>query len=207
MQVLVLTGFEAFAEHERNPSGEIARALHGSVFGDCRVASVVLPVARRAMYTGLAEAIERWRPAIVVATGVSSRQQYSVERRAVNLDDYVIPDVAGDQPRQQAIDPDPGVPQSLQTTVDVDDLVGAMRRATPGVAIEPSNDAGTFCCNHLYYRLLRSSVGGGGRHAFRGVFIHLPTDAEACVLRGAVEHLARQGSTPAAPRADHSSAL
>lgn len=165
--VILLAGFEPFARHARNPSGEIAARLDGSEIGGARVASVVLPVARRSAWTMLGGEIDRLRPRAVVALGLAGRRRaIDVERRSRNLDDFRSPDALGERPRGEAIEPDG--PLFRESRLPVAEIVASI--GGDGLPARASRDAGRFVCNHVYHRLLARAAAG----EIEALFVHLP---------------------------------
>ncbi len=174
---LLLFAFEPFGGDARNPSGEIAAKLDGDVIGRCRIRSIVLPVARRLAFPAVERALAKARPKFVVGLGVAAgRSVVSVERRAVNRDAYGGPDELGERPEGEPIDS--RGPDERLATVAVDELAAAIRGA--GVPAEPSDDAGTFLCNHVYYRVLAATSAS----CLPVVFLHLPALPETVAARG-----------------------
>jgi pyroglutamyl-peptidase len=174
---LLLFAFEPFGGEARNPSGEIAAKLDGDVLGGCRIRSIVLPVARKLAFPAVERVFEESRPQIVVGLGVAAgRSVVSVERRAVNRDAYGGADELGERPEGEPIEPTG--PHERLATVAVDELAAAIRRA--GVPAETSDDAGTFLCNHVYYRVLGATSASG----VPAVFLHLPALPETVAARG-----------------------
>lgn len=185
MHTILLTGFEPFDGAARNPAGDVARALDGAhplagaAASACRVRAAVLPVARDAAAERLRELLAEVRPAAVVALGMAQgRSVIEVEQVAVNLDDYRIPDAAGLRPQGEPIEP--GGPDGLFATLPVRELVAAIRGV--GVPARISRSAGTYICNHVFYRLLRWSAGPSP--AARAVFIHVPALPETVATAG-----------------------
>lgn len=202
--VLLLTGFEPFGGDVFNPSGEIARALHGMEFPcGMKVRSLVLPVSGPGSWARLSGAIRRHRPRWVVATGVSGRAEISLETRAWNEADFRIPDNAGWQPR--------GVPVVRRGPAHFEVRWpggagaglgsaggfgrvggvgggglegeggggGAVDEAGFGVLpVRSSTDPGRFVCNFLYYRLLHLTRNPEHPAHGRSVFVHLPATGE-----------------------------
>jgi pyroglutamyl-peptidase len=169
--VILLAGFEPFARHARNPSGEIAARLDGATIGGARIASIVLPVARRSAWSTLVAEIDRRRPRAVVALGLAGRRRsIDVERRSRNRDDFRSADALGERPRGEAIEP--GGPPLRETRLPVAEIVAAV--AESGLPARASRDAGRFVCNHVYHRLLVRAEGG----ALEALFVHLPPLAE-----------------------------
>ena len=171
MSAILVAGFEPFGTDARNPSGEIARALDGTKIAGAAISSLVLPVARDRIEGLIARALARVAPDAVVGLGLATdRALVSVEQVAVNLDDFPIPDADGAQPRGERIAKDG--PDALLATLPVAGLAGAVRAS--GVPATVSLTAGTYLCNHVFYRLLQSTTPGPGPRLEHAVFVHLP---------------------------------
>ena len=85
MRVL-LTGFEPFGTHQVNPSQLVTERLGG----------VVLPVSVRRTLSELEAAVDEHRPSVVLGLGLAGlRTQVAVERVAINVLDFSIPDNDG----------------------------------------------------------------------------------------------------------------
>ncbi|MGH7821344.1 MAG: pyroglutamyl-peptidase I, partial [Candidatus Binatia bacterium] len=180
MPGFLVTGFLPFAGEARNPSGEIAMRLRGEHEGAWSVEGAVLPVERERAFAEALSAVRRVRPAIVVALGLAGgRAVIGVERFAQNLDDYADPDEAGAQPRGEPVVR--SAPALLRTSLPEDEIARAIREA--GVPALVSEDAGSFLCNHLYYRLLHLAA-TEGTDAPATIFLHLPPLPESVALRG-----------------------
>jgi pyroglutamyl-peptidase len=168
---LLLTGFEPFGGDSRNPSGEIAAALDGTVLhGRILIHSLVLPVATHAAWQLTVTAVRRTKPRWIVATGVAPRATINPESQAVNWCDYRIPDNSGIVRRDQPSVP--GTRRIYRTGVDTNKLAAAIRAA--GIPAEPSDDAGRFVCNDFYTHLLRLTSRPTHRASRRSLFVHVP---------------------------------
>jgi pyroglutamyl-peptidase len=182
MRVLV-TGFAPFGGHAENPSSAVARALDGVEFEGVRfLALAPLPV-RYAEAAELALTTARTLQAdAVVALGLAAGTAYvRVERRALNRATAPDPDGAG----RVCADEDavPGGATSLATGLDTELIVSRLGAA--GLACAPSDDAGGYVCNDLYYRLLAAASRGEGPEHI--LFVHVPLDADRLVtLPGAL---------------------
>lgn len=167
MKILV-TGFEPFGGEDRNPSQELAAALPSQIAG-ADVVTAILPVTCAGALAAAEEAIRLHRPQAVVCLGqAGGRTAVSVERVAINVDDFSIPDNDGAQPRDQAIVPDG--PDAYLSTLPIRAMAEAVTAA--GVPCQISNTAGTYVCNHVMYgvaHLLAREFPG----AVSG-FIHIP---------------------------------
>ena len=119
---LLVTGFEPFGGEARNPSAEVVEALPGAVAG-AEIIKLILPTTRFEAPERVERAVEAHRPDVVLSIGqAGGRAAVSVERFAVNLDDYRIPDNAGNQPADEAVVP--GGPDGYLTNLPVNAMVG-----------------------------------------------------------------------------------
>jgi pyroglutamyl-peptidase len=176
---ILLTGFEPFGGDVVNPSWEIARALDGSTVAGAQVVACQLPCvfgrAPQVLRQALAQGQGRW--ALVVALGMAgSRTGLSFERIAINLDDASSPDNAGQQPVDEAVLR--LGPAAYFSTLPVKRMVDAVRAA--GIAADTSQTAGTFVCNHVFYRLMHTLA--DMPNAPRAGFIHVPVLPEQQAL-------------------------
>jgi pyroglutamyl-peptidase len=130
---------------------------------------VVLPVENRSGPAALIAAFERCQPDAVLSLGeASGRSAISVERVAVNLMDYRIPDNAGENVTDQSIAPDG--PAAYFSSLPVRGIVERLHEA--GVPAELSMSAGTYLCNQVFYAMLHYLA--VRNLAIPAGFIHLP---------------------------------
>lgn len=149
MKILV-TGFEPFGGETRNPSAEVVELLPETI-GNAELIKLILPVARGRASTAIQNAVEKFRPDAVLSIGqAGGRTAISVERVAVNLDDYRIPDNDGNQPTDEPVVPNG--PDGYFCTAPVKEMVSAIQAA--GIPVQQSLSAGTFVCNHVMYATL-----------------------------------------------------
>jgi pyroglutamyl-peptidase len=171
MKVL-LTGFEPFGDWVDNPSARIAAALDGRQIGVARVVGAVLPVVWAAAGPRLQELLEREEPDLLLSLGLGGGSALAVERVALNVDDSLTPDNAGEVIEDRPIDP--SGPAAYFATLPVKAIVGRLREE--GIPAVLSNSAGTFLCNHVMYCGLHLAA-AAGRPIMSG-FIHLPPTPE-----------------------------
>ncbi len=168
MKTLLLTGFEPFGGAARNPSGEIARRLHGTVVAGHRVAGALLPCVFGAANRELKRQLRATQPALVICLGqAGGRADITPERVAINLDDARIADNAGRQPIDRPIAK--RGPATYWSTLPIKAIVAALRRR--GIPASVSQTAGTFVCNHVFYGLMHELR---AQKRVRGGFIHVP---------------------------------
>lgn len=166
---LLISGFEPFGGAAVNPSALVAQAVAAALARTAEAQAIVLPVVYARAWPMLLAAIEHHRPDLVLATGLAGgRAGLSVERLAVNLDDGEQADNAGVSRTDKPITPDG--PLAYQATVPVRRMVEAAVAA--GVPAQSSLSAGSFLCNHVFFRLCHEATARGG--AWRSGFIHLP---------------------------------
>ena len=67
MKVL-LTGFEPFGGEARNPSAELVEGLPEKI-GDAELIKLILPVVRGKASTAIRDAVEKFRPDVVLSIG------------------------------------------------------------------------------------------------------------------------------------------
>ena len=166
MATLLLTGFEPFGGFARNPSAEIVARLDGAEIAGNRVVGRTLPVTLAGLDEALDRALAGVAPALVMALGLASAEPaIRLERFAVNLADFVIPDNAGARVTGQLLDPDG--PAALASRLPLAAIRDAL--IARGIPARFSNSAGTYLCNAAMYRLLRRLP-----DALPCGFVHLP---------------------------------
>jgi pyroglutamyl-peptidase len=175
---LLLTGFEPFAGSSINPSEQIARALAQSSLPGLDIHTTILPVERVQATEAILAALQAQRPDVVVSLGqATGRAAISIERVAINLEDYAIPDNAG-----QTVTDEPvlaGGPAAYFVTLPVRAMVQAVRAA--GIPAELSLSAGAYLCNRVMYVVLHKIATQA--RPVRAGFIHVPMLPEQAVGR------------------------
>lgn len=160
---VLLTGFEPFHGARLNPSQEILKELsHPNL-----IATEILPVVFGKASEILIDCIETHRPDYVLALGqAQERNELSLERIAINIDDARIPDNAGNSPIDCAIVSNG--PSAYFATLPIKEMVAAIKES--GVPAGISNSAGTFLCNHVFYTMQHHLQGTNVKSGF----MHLP---------------------------------
>ena len=169
MKRLLLTAFEPFDGERINPSLEAARAIEQMRFENGLVEIAVLPVARFETERVAIERLRAAQPDVVLMLGQASRRaRVTPERVAINIDDFPIPDNAGNQPVCEPIVP--GGPVGYFSTLPIHAIVGELKQAHIPAAI--SNSAGTYLCNRLFYRVMH--IIAVEKLPIRAGFMHVP---------------------------------
>jgi pyroglutamyl-peptidase len=168
----VVTGFDAFGEHDSNPSELAVRRLPGILNVDthCKVVIVkgTLPTCCQGGWEALKELVEKAGDArIILMTGVAgTRNAICLERFALNIRDYRIADNQGHQWKDEAIVR--GGAEALRSDLPLRSFADQLNAA--GFVVDVSNHAGSFICNEVYYRAL-AQFAQEGRQV---VFVHFP---------------------------------
>ena len=169
MKKLLLTAFESFAGEKINPSLEAARQMSRVEFSGALINTAELPVDRHQAVTTALELIHADRPDIIIMLGeAGGRFRINPERIAINVDDFRIPDNAGNQPKDEPIVE--GGPAAYFSTLPIRAI--AERIVSAGVPAAISNTAGTYLCNRLFYSVMHA-ISTEGLSAIAG-FMHLP---------------------------------
>ena len=185
---ILLTAFEPFGGEAVNPSLEAARAMTGVEFPGAALTVLELPVDRFRAIELTAARLRDLRPDAIIMLGLAmARYRVTPERVAINVDDYRIPDNAGNQPAGEPIIE--GGPVGYLSTLPIRAITDRLLRARIPAAI--SNTAGTYLCNRLFYSVMHliatealPTVGG---------FIHVPyTHEQALDKYPDVPSLARE---------------
>lgn len=172
MTNVLLTGFEAYGNTPVNPAELVARALDGTVIGEAKIVSRIVPNVFFECIDVVSDAIKELEPSLVLMLGeYGGRAMLTVERLAQNLNDatrYQLTDNAGAAPQGQLTAPEG--PAAYYSTLPLRAMVKAMRAG--GIPADISDVAGTFCCNHLMYGILHHIA--QEQLPMRAGWIHLP---------------------------------
>jgi pyroglutamyl-peptidase len=168
---VLLTGFDPFGGHTRNPSWLAVHPLHGRRIGGHHIVAAQLPTVFGASLEELVRLLRKHRPALVICIGqAGGRAAISLERVAINVNDARIADNAAAQPIDTAVVAHG--PAAYFTSLPIKAMLHALQQE--GVAAEVSQTAGTFVCNHVFYGLMHELATRRGFRRARGGFIHVP---------------------------------
>ena len=152
-----------------NPSQEVVRVFDVEEFSGFNVAKLQLPVERYAAVESTLEAIEVEVPDIVIMLGqAAKRSRISLERVAINIDDFEQTDNAGNQPQSETISQQGAV--AYFATLPLSQIAKAVTKR--GIPCEISNTAGTYVCNRLFYSVMQYAA--QYELSYKAGFIHLP---------------------------------
>ena len=167
--VILVTGFEPFGGHTMNPSEELAKALDGRRIGGCAVAGAVLPVHHADASTRVSLLLAELAPLAVVHLGLAEgRARIALERVALNVMDYRIPDNAGYRAEGEPCEPEG--PAAYFSTLPLPEILLAL--GLEGIPAYISSSAGTYLCNAVLY--LSQHIAREQNLKTQATFIHLP---------------------------------
>jgi pyroglutamyl-peptidase len=143
--------------------------MRAIVFPDTEVRVAVLPVERFKAVEAAFDEMRRCDADLVIMLGESGgRYRINPERIAINVDDFRIPDNAGNKPVDEPIVE--GGPPAYFSTLPIRAIRDRLVEAKIPAAI--SNSAGTYMCNRLFYSVMHLIATEDLKA--RAGFIHLP---------------------------------
>ena len=163
MDNVLISSFEPFGGEEVNPSQEVTSFLSD------RYHTINLPVCRERAPTLLWEKVLELQPNVLLMLGEAGKSaEIALERVAINVDDFSIPDHSSSQPRGELIIND--APVAYFSTLSLYEIRNSL--SLEEIPVRISNSAGTYVCNHLFYSVMRLIE---THHlTMKAGFIHLP---------------------------------
>ncbi len=175
----LLTGFEAFDQSTINPSAEIVKAISIDPLFTSYVQTLILPVNTKTAPYALVQAIQSHQTDVILCLGeAAQRPVVAIERVALNLLDFRIPDNSGLLIEDQAIIPDG--PAAYFSTIPVRKIYQTLIET--GIPAELSLSAGAYLCNQILYTVLHSIAQNKSKQT--AGFIHLPSLPQQVVEKG-----------------------
>ncbi|KAJ3683888.1 hypothetical protein LUZ60_014115 [Juncus effusus] len=183
-----ITGFKKFHGVSENPTETIVTNLRpfmekkgfpaGLTLGSCTILETAGQGAVGQLYKVLQSAIggkdqgpSRNSGQIVwVHFGVNSgAPRFAIEMQAVNEATFRCPDELGWKPQRVPIVPSDGsITRTRESKLPVREMTRLLRKM--GYEVAPSDDAGRFVCNYVYYHSLRFAEQNG----ILSLFVHVP---------------------------------
>jgi len=150
-KVALVTGFEPYGGMGLNPSAEIARRLDGATIAGVPVVGRRLPVDLARLDDALKLAWADIDPVAVILLGLAPGETcIRLERVALNLADFPIPDNAGAKARDTRLARTAGA--ALWSRLPLRGIEECLLGM--GIPARLSESAGTYLCNAAMYRAL-----------------------------------------------------
>ncbi|MGP1521087.1 MAG: pyroglutamyl-peptidase I [Treponema sp.] len=189
MRILV-TGFEPFGQDEVNPSLELLKKLPSQIL-KADIIKLEVPVVRWKAVEKIQEAIKEYSPDVVLSVGqIAGRADVSVERVAINIDDYFMPDNEGNQPIDEPIMKDG--PSAYFMTIPIKAIF--QKLIDNKMPANISNSMGTYICNHVAYAV--ANIASQCENIKTG-FIHVPILPEQAIGKPRTPSMSLETSTRA----------
>jgi len=167
MKKILITGFQPFGKETINPALEAVKKLSEYQLDGAEIVTCSVPVVYLESIDAVIYAIKTHQPDYVLTIGqASGRAAITPERVAINVDDFRIPDNAGNKVIDKPIAVEG--PDAYFSTLPIKAMVKAMQ--DKGIPAQVSNTAGTYVCNHLFYGIQHYLRNTNIRHGF----IHIP---------------------------------
>ena len=168
MKKILVTGFDPFGGEKVNPALEVIKLLPKKI-GENEVRILEIPTVYKKSVEKIEKEIESYKPDYVLSIGqAGGRASISIERVAINIDDFRIKDNEGNQPTDEKIYLDGE--NAYFSTLPIKAIQNEITKN--GIPASISNTAGTFVCNHVFYgvRYLVEKKYKGKKSGF----IHIP---------------------------------
>lgn len=180
LRVLV-SGFEPFASHKVNPTQLLAQHIQSCTSQPdqsdlCRylsaataleVKGLTLPVTYDGAWPRLREALDKWRPDVVLAFGLAAGAETIRMERAAHNNNGGFKDNAG---RVVSGKISPSGPARVESTLPLETLKNVLE--TKGFKAGISQSAGAYICNNVFYQLMKYTAHQPA--LLRAGFIHVP---------------------------------
>ena len=166
---ILVTGFEPYGGHGRNPSFEAMQALDGRLIEGVTIVGRKLPVSLARLRPALRALFDEAEFAAVISLGLQpGAAVIHIERNAGNVADFDIADNDGLSVRDRRLS-DHG-PAARLATLPLRAIERSLLAA--GIPARLSPSAGTYLCNACLYCCLEA-IEANGRPTPCG-FLHLP---------------------------------
>lgn len=174
---ILITGFEPFNNSPINPSQEIVNNINLDFPEHIAFERCSLPVDAKAGPELLLNKLAFINPDIVVCIGqASGRASISLEKVAINLLDFNIPDNSGKIIRSEKINSN--APDGYFSSLPVEKIVEQLLSAD--IPCEISFSAGTYLCNHVFFTLMHYIR--SNKLKTKAGFIHLPALPQQAII-------------------------
>lgn len=171
-RLVVLTGFEPFADFKVNPSWEAAKTFDHKEIDSFKVKSFQIPLTYKEIKPTITRIMDTQKPAVIINLGQSYRALISLEKVAINFADLTESSIlynCGTRPKDQTLEPN--APTAYFTTLPIRKILNKLRQNN--IPAEISYTAGTFGCNQIFYHTMHKIH--KDRLDIKAGFIHVPS--------------------------------
>lgn len=147
MRKICISAFDSFGSNEINSTQQILENLPDTI-GDFQIIKVLLPTVRYESFDLLIPYLDEV-DAVISLGMANNRTKISLERVAINVDDFRIADNKGNQPIDEIIIENG--PTAYFSNLPLRKIEQKLNEKH--IPTEISNSAGTFVCNHLMYQV------------------------------------------------------
>lgn len=166
---ILLTGFMPFGQSPLNPSQQLIESLPGVGNNGETLLKAILPVDQVQAPKILLDRLHQSQPDAILLFGLASgRPKICLERIAINLMDFRIPDNAGVTVRDKPIFANG--PAAYFSTLPIKAMLDALQAEAIPASISLS--AGAYLCNQVFYTLMHEI--SQKQLPLMAGFIHLP---------------------------------
>lgn len=190
----LISGFEPFLDLKTNPTQLLVNDLSkvrsqnlknnnfdtehkAHLSEDFEFKAIVLPVEFKNAFVVLKQAIDTYKPDVVLSLGVASeRSDIELERIAINHQSLKNPDNTGEKPLSTKVIE--SGPDGVFTNLKVDEIAEYLNKHFMNInsdqKVKVSNSAGTYVCNALMYNLILDAK----KNDYLAGFIHVPNKTD-----------------------------
>ncbi|MCW4052146.1 MAG: pyroglutamyl-peptidase I [Candidatus Bathyarchaeota archaeon] len=171
-KLVVLTGFEPFADFAVNPSWEAAKALDQKETSYYKIEAFQIPLKYREIKPSIESIIDRKLPTVLIGLGQSYRPVISLEKVALNFADLAKSNIiynCGTIPKDEILDP--SAPAAYFTNLPIRKILNRLRQNQ--IPAEISYSAGTFGCNQIFFHMMNKIA--KNKLEIAAGFIHVPS--------------------------------
>jgi len=170
-EIVVLTGFEPFADFQVNPSWEAAKTFEGKEISSFKVKSFQIPLAYKEIKSKITRIIDTQKPAVIISLGQSYRPLISLEKIAINFADLTESTILYNcrtRPKDETLERN--APAAYFTTLPIRKIFSKLRQN--GIPAEISYTAGAFGCNQIFFHTMHKVC--SDKLDMCAGFIHVP---------------------------------
>jgi len=166
---ILLTGFTPFGKSPLNPSQQLIKSLPEIGNNGETLLKAILPVDQVQAPKILLDHLHQSQPDAILMFGLASgRPKICLERVAINLRDFRIPDNAGVTVSDEPVIVDG--PAAYFSTLPLRAMLNALQAEAIPASISLS--AGAYLCNQVFYTVMHEVT--QKQLTIRAGFIHLP---------------------------------